>query len=578
MMQLVDKPRRAPRILAALFSAVLAAGALVSAAPTLAAETVGGGTVLENASKTATELDGNLESKVTLSFPGKQQTASSDVVFVIDKSGASAQEEIKAQAKQFLGEIKEAAESKGLNVKVGVVVFNYQGNIELPLTDVVSGYDDITKALDVDLHMGTNMHAGLLAAKEVLDADESVAAQNKHVILISDGATYLYCKDGDYKTAYTRSFGDPTKQVNPESGKSYTGRNMMGGIWEYQTREYNLNNAWKKFDDGTNFIFSQAMTSYTKLGQYLDYHKDKDAARGDVKYDYIYDEDSRDSGVADGNELPIEQDSAANIDVAFWSADEVFQQMANSGYDMNVYYRNNADFDGTVFLQYLARNTNNGELNTDFEELKAQITDMVSVGSYLEDYIGEDFDFVNDIDKISFSVNGEELTKVKVGATGDNTACYMFGMEEGSQRFDLTYDPDEDKLTLRVYESIAPAQPVTLTYHVALVNKPTEAGTYELATNKSATLYPVASDGTKGPEVTFDVPYVTYAVPDESPVPLPDSTPTNGSNQAAAAEDVKSQAPKTGDATSAALLAVVTIAGIAGASACAAARSLKRRR
>ena len=42
-MQQVDKPRRAPRILAALFSAVLAAGALVSAAPTLAAETVGGG-------------------------------------------------------------------------------------------------------------------------------------------------------------------------------------------------------------------------------------------------------------------------------------------------------------------------------------------------------------------------------------------------------------------------------------------------------------------------------------------------------------------------------------------------------
>ena len=36
-MQQVDKPRRAPRILAALFSAVLAAGALVSAVPALAA-------------------------------------------------------------------------------------------------------------------------------------------------------------------------------------------------------------------------------------------------------------------------------------------------------------------------------------------------------------------------------------------------------------------------------------------------------------------------------------------------------------------------------------------------------------
>lgn len=41
-MQLVDKPRRATRVLAALFSALLAACALAPAAPALAAESVGG--------------------------------------------------------------------------------------------------------------------------------------------------------------------------------------------------------------------------------------------------------------------------------------------------------------------------------------------------------------------------------------------------------------------------------------------------------------------------------------------------------------------------------------------------------
>lgn len=578
MMQLASKPcRGAVRALVALFAAALAALVLAPAAPAFATESVGGGSVLENATKTATELDDNLESTVTLSFPGKQETASSDVVFVIDKSGASDEVEIKKQSKQFLAEIKEAAETKGLNVKVSVVVFNYQGNIQLGLTDVVSGYDDILTALDSDLHMGTNMHAGLLAAQEVLDADDTVAAQNKHVILISDGATYLYCKNGDYKTAYTRSFGDPTKQTNPVTGESYKGSNKEGGIWEYQSREYNLDNAWKKFDDGTNFVFSQAMKSYTKLGQYLDYHEQQDAARGDSKYDYVYDKASRDSGVAAGNEVPVEQDSAANIDVAFWSADEVFQQMTESGYDMNVYYHNNADFDGTVFLQYLARNTNNGKLNTDFAELKAQITDMVSDGSSLVDYIGEDFDFVNDIDKISLSVNGEELSKTKVGDTGDGTTCYMFGLEDGSQRFDLTYDPAEDKLTLNIYESIAPAQPVTLTYNVALVNKPTAAGTYEFATNKSAILYPVASDGSKGPEVEFEVPYVTYEVSDAAPAPSVNPGSDEGKADAVA-DGAKSESPKTGDAASAALLAVAAIAGIAACVACASAFAFKRRR
>ena len=50
--------------------------------------------VLEQNQKTATELDGNLETKVTLSFLGKREAEASDVVFVLDKSGASAQTDI----------------------------------------------------------------------------------------------------------------------------------------------------------------------------------------------------------------------------------------------------------------------------------------------------------------------------------------------------------------------------------------------------------------------------------------------------------------------------------------------------
>ena len=58
-----------------------------------------------------------------------------------------------------------------------------------------------------------------LAAKSILDADTAVKAENKHVILISDGATYLYCKDGDFTKPYTRSFG-----------KVGNDRDKMGGI------------------------------------------------------------------------------------------------------------------------------------------------------------------------------------------------------------------------------------------------------------------------------------------------------------------------------------------------------------
>lgn len=46
-------------------------------------------TALRQNQKTATELDENLETKVTLSFPGKREAEPSDVVFVLDKSAFS---------------------------------------------------------------------------------------------------------------------------------------------------------------------------------------------------------------------------------------------------------------------------------------------------------------------------------------------------------------------------------------------------------------------------------------------------------------------------------------------------------
>lgn len=142
--------------------------------------------VLQENTKIATELDENLETNVTLSFPGKREAEPADVVFVLDKSGASAQIDIFKHAKTFLEDIKEKAQTDGLNIKVGVVLFNKIGNIEQPLTDVATGYDDILAAMNSSVRSGTNMDAGLLAAKSMLDADTAVKAENKHVILICD--------------------------------------------------------------------------------------------------------------------------------------------------------------------------------------------------------------------------------------------------------------------------------------------------------------------------------------------------------------------------------------------------------
>ena len=524
--------------------------------------------------KTATALDENLETKVTLSFPGQREAEPADVVFVLDKSGASAQTDIFKQAKAFLEEINQKAKADGLNIKVGVVLFNKMGNVQLPLTDVATGYDDILNAMNSSVRSGTNMHAGLLAAKSILDADTAVKAENKHVILISDGATYLYCKNGDYTKPYTRSFGDPTKQTNPVTGAAYPyGSNKMGGIWEWQSREYNFNNAWKKFPDGSNFIFSQAMKSPEKLGEYLAYYRGQyeNSDKNWAQYDYEYTDAAANNGTT--NPIPVDVNAPCNIDVAFWSTDDTFQSMVKAGYDMNVYYKNAADFDGQVFLKYLVRNSNNGELNTDFDKLKAKLVDKIAAGSTVEDTIGANFDFVNDPAKISLTANDEKLSPEKIDAT-----TYGFGKKsDGTYRFTLKYQAGEnEKLILTLNEAAAPSRPVVLEYSELLVNKPTEPGTHTLKVNESAVLHPIDGNGVAGEAYEFPVPTVDYTVAKPDPAPQPGATDKPSDNGAATDKPgAKTALAKTGDEAFAIGMGCLLVAG---ASACVIATALKRRR
>ena len=512
--------------------------------------------------KTATALDENLETKVTLSFPGQREAEPADVVFVLDKSGASAQTDIFKQAKAFLEEINQKAKADGLNIKVGVVLFNKVGNIQQPLTDVVTGYGDILTAMNSSVRHGTNMDAGLLAAKSILDADAAVKAENKHVILISDGATYLYCKDGDFTKPYTRSFG---------SGEG--GSNFMGGIWEWESREYHNNNAWKKFSDGSNFIFSQAMKSPEKLGEYLVYYRDQyeNSEENWAQYDYEYTDDAANNGTT--NPIPNKVTAPCNIDVAFWSTDDTFQSMVNAGYDMNVYFKNQADFDGSNFLKYLTRNSNNGQLDTNFAEIKAKLVDKIAAGSIVEDFIGADFDFINDPAKISLTANDEKLSPEKIDAT-----TYGFGKKsDGTYRFTLKHQAGEnEKLTLTLNEAAAPSRPVVLEYSELLVNKPTEPGTHTLKVNESAVLHPIDGNGVAGEAYEFPVPTVDYTVAKPDPAPQPGATDKPSDNGAATNKPgAKTALAKTGDEAFAIGMGCLLVAG---ASACVIATAMKRRR
>ena len=140
-------------------------------------------------SKTATNLDKNFESKVTLSLPSAEEQLVTDVVLVLDKSTSA---DLEQQAIAMLEDLKKQVENTGAKVQVGVVIFNKVANVKAELTDLATGYDAIKAGIEATISSGTNTHAGLLAGKKMLDEDTAVEASRKYLIFVSDGLTYMY--------------------------------------------------------------------------------------------------------------------------------------------------------------------------------------------------------------------------------------------------------------------------------------------------------------------------------------------------------------------------------------------------
>lgn len=559
MMQLVDKPRRAPRVLAALFSAVLAAGALVSAAPALAAETVGG-SVLEKAGKTATELDNNLESTVTLSVPSAEESLASEIVFVMDGSNSTKDEVVK-ESLSLLEELKASVSESGAAVKVCIVKFKRQA-FKSEWFDLSKDFDAIKSAMQTKYSGGTNIHAGLLAGKEALEEHENVSANRKYLILISDGSTYLYSKDGDWAsdTPYTRSYFTLENYQNTAGSFNDQGHYNPDNCDVNVKRPQDTSDvdSWKKY------LEDVAARNAESNGDSYDYH---------CNYDLNFNQ-----GIPsdDFKSQPCEARTANNRDMAFYYADQVWQQIKGAGY--NAYSiatedgsagAGNAD-DSHSFMNYL-----NDGAALDFSDIKNEVFYAVGAGSVVEDKMGASFDFVAGSLKLTV---GDAALESK----SEGNVTY-FGAKDASQeisdenyRFKVAYDSAADELTWTFNDNVSNFAPVKLSYKVKLVDVPTQPGTYTFETNESAVLYPYDSMGTKGESVEFPVPTVSYTVSEPvnpGPVNPRPQTPSNGDQKPATVKKVG--VPKTGDPSS---VAALIATGAAGIGACAAAVSARRRR
>lgn len=142
-------------------------------------------------SKTATNLDSNYESKVTLSLPSSETTASADIVIVMDVSSSMKPADIteaKSAASQLCDRLNEKNNAK---IKVGIVTFDKEAH---ELTNgLVSVEEAKNKIESITSSSDTNMMAGLIAGKKMLDEGTS---SDKYMVIMSDGVPIYWVENG----------------------------------------------------------------------------------------------------------------------------------------------------------------------------------------------------------------------------------------------------------------------------------------------------------------------------------------------------------------------------------------------
>ncbi len=450
-------------------------------------------------SKTATNLDENYQSDVTLSLPAAQEQLESDVVFVLDKSTSA---ELEKQALSMLSDLNAQIRDTGAKVNVGVVIFNKVANSVLELTELNdNNMSAIEDAIKTGISSGTNTHAGLLAGKAMLDADTDVDANRKYLVFVSDGITYMYNQEPTV-TAWSFFEDAWNNWAGPDNWNSKYGTNEAPEDWD----------VW--MNDIGQMVTDQGMT-----------------------YEYPYGGTATTSTPQDDNWKTA---YAMSIDKALYLTNQVYNEMEAQGYHCYAMKASTrVDYPwASSFIEYLA----DGQ-SVSFTDIQNDIYYLVGAGSTVDDYMGyvdgEDgynFDLVINDEDLSnlymtvetLNTDGKSIKTEKLEAISKGSNQYGFDRNgDGVYEYELEYTPadnGEEHFTWKTNVSLTNFERVQLHYTVKLMNPQTAEGTYGtydadgskgydgLYTNNSATIYPVDSNVESGTSEAFAKPTVSYTV------------------------------------------------------------------
>ena len=505
-------------------------------------------------SKTATNLDENLESDVTLALPAAEYRQTMDVVFVIDDTHAGSG----IFAKSVSNLLDELASKKNLDISVGVVAFDAVSRDWLSATSggawsgLVSIQEEgaleaLKKAVETELSYdsdgyrkkvgGTNTEWPVEMASQML---QDGSGEDKYLIMFSDLYGYIY--RGDLTIDGVTYHDVP---LSKRLGSWNQGSLSMGTKYSTFAEAYaHRNDEENQTVDG--FFRDSSWDSYWNVYQGLNsapentiagsYQVSSNSYSGFEKslcltYDRL-------TSAAQNARVILVNNSFENRDAP--KAQNMIQQMldalesGSSGVTTYCYPTGSAD---EALSGDAAGNIFNG--------IREQLIQLVDDGSYVADEIGSgmfdgtayDFAFVSDASRLSLTVGGESLTATALSGQdlSGASAAWQFGDEENPNQFtlyyyekDTTYEGNSygECLIWEIHVPVTKDAPVQLTYSVRLTDPQTnpekfgeQYGEYDadgskgysgLYTNNSATLYPKNSYGKSGQPEAFGRPTVSY--------------------------------------------------------------------
>lgn len=505
------------------------------------------------------QLEEDRRTDVTLQIGAGESIDQAAVLFVMDKSTSV---DVRSAAKTF---VEELSQKDGADIKVAVINFSQDA--------ASSGWKDFPSLSDEEKTElfakpqadGTNYHAGLLKAMELLKSSE-IEGRPAYLITISDGITYIWNDDldGDGDTEKTTAWSNLS---DPHSAGSKTQNGSS--TWEFKYKnDQGIQGFGYRYEDGIAGFLDSADASYAAM------------KNDGLLYPFVYGQDpSEEDRIAifegasavsatgktlgyalhpwsTGKEItgPSDANSAylLSTEAAVYKTAEAFGQLADmmaAQGDSDHIYALSLPEDGNQWtsnpygkelMEYLAAGTpseldnapiSNSTAENVFSDISDEIQYEIKSGTVKDiifegEYEGDvyDFDLTDSLGEtgvtgstFTLTVGDEQIEGVLDSEAAESGETLVnFGEkdgETGKYPYTVEYriEGDDEVFYWTINVPVETGKQLKLTYNLTLVKGSEEPGTHSAPTNTNAVLNYKGTDGSEGTE-TFPVPVVCYEV------------------------------------------------------------------